>query len=128
LAELLIVAQQVGVACRERGIPLVARGPATCTVALRLVEACPLDDGLDGEMFVHDGRPDLADLDLEAGGERSGSGRHGRDVLLDCWFQRDVERGEAKWTRVSTRVFSNLCGTNGAQPERGFCAGATARA
>ena len=33
LAELLIVAQQVGVACRERGIPLVARGPATCTVA-----------------------------------------------------------------------------------------------
>ena len=27
--------------------------------------AAPLDYGLDGQMFVHDGRPDLPDLDLE---------------------------------------------------------------
>lgn len=68
LAELLLVAQQVGAACRERGIPVVARGSATCSLVvwvLGLVETCPLDDGLDGEMFVHDGRPDLPDLDLE---------------------------------------------------------------
>lgn len=68
LGELLLVAHQVGVECRQRGIPLVARGSATCSLvvwALGLVEACPLDDGLDGEMFVHDGRPDLPDLDLE---------------------------------------------------------------
>jgi DNA polymerase III alpha subunit len=68
LAELLLVAQQVGAACRERGIPVVARGSATCSLVvwvLGLVETCPLDDGLDGEMFVHDGRPELPDLDLE---------------------------------------------------------------
>jgi hypothetical protein len=68
LVELLLLAQQVGHACRERGIPLVARGSATCSLvvwALGLVEACPLDDGLDGEMFVHDGRPDLPVLDVE---------------------------------------------------------------
>jgi hypothetical protein len=67
LAELLVVAQQVALECRRRGIPLVARGSATCSLvwALGLVEACPLDHDLNGDMFVHDGRPDLPDLDLE---------------------------------------------------------------
>jgi hypothetical protein len=27
---------------------------------------CPLDNGLDSRMFYHDGRDDLADLDLSA--------------------------------------------------------------
>jgi DNA polymerase III alpha subunit len=58
----------VGLECRRRGIPISARGSATCSLvawALGLVELCPLDYGLDGEMFMHDGRPDLPDLDLE---------------------------------------------------------------
>ncbi|MBV9577969.1 MAG: PHP domain-containing protein, partial [Chloroflexi bacterium] len=68
LAELLLVAQQVGLECRRRNIPISARGSATSSLvawALGLVELCPLDYGLDGQMFVHDGRPDLPDLDLE---------------------------------------------------------------
>ncbi|MBV9601768.1 MAG: PHP domain-containing protein [Chloroflexi bacterium] len=68
LAELLLVAQQVGLECRRRDIAISARGSATSSLvawALGLVELCPLDYGLDGQMFVHDGRPDLPDLDLE---------------------------------------------------------------
>jgi DNA polymerase III alpha subunit len=33
--------------------------------ALRLSDLCPLDHELDGRMFVHKGREDLPDLDLE---------------------------------------------------------------
>ena len=55
---------------RERGGTLLTLDTATEDGAwpfymLGLVEACPLDDGLDGGVFVHDGRPDLPDLDLE---------------------------------------------------------------
>jgi len=68
LAELLLVAQQVALECRRRDIPIAARGSATSSLvawALGLVELCPLDFGLDGQMFVHEGRTDLPDLDLE---------------------------------------------------------------
>ncbi|MBV9582622.1 MAG: hypothetical protein JO057_28900 [Chloroflexi bacterium] len=68
LAELLLVAQHVRLECRLRDIPISARGSATSSLvawALGLIELCPLDYGLDAEMFVHDGRPDLPDLDLE---------------------------------------------------------------
>ena len=68
LAELLLVAQQVALECRTRGIAVSARGSATSSLVawvLGLVELCPLDYGLDGQMFMHDGRPDLPDLDLE---------------------------------------------------------------
>jgi hypothetical protein len=33
--------------------------------ALGLSELCPLDYGLDGRMFCHEGRDDLPDLDLD---------------------------------------------------------------
>jgi DNA polymerase III alpha subunit len=65
LAELLLIAQQVALECRRRDIPIAARGSVTCSLvawALGLVELCPLDYGLEGEMFIHDGRPDLPDL------------------------------------------------------------------
>src|SRR5262249_26912500 len=58
----------VGRFCAERGIPLAARGSATSSLvvwALGLSDLCPLDHGLDGRMFCHDGRDDLPDLDLE---------------------------------------------------------------
>ena len=54
--------------CAEHRIPLAARGSATSSLvvwALGLSDVCPLDHGLDGRMFVHDGREDLPDLDLE---------------------------------------------------------------
>src|ERR1700737_1611415 len=68
LAELLLVAYDVGQFCKQRGIPLGARGSATSSLvawALSLVELCPLDHGLDAQLFVHQGRGDLPDLDLE---------------------------------------------------------------
>jgi hypothetical protein len=68
LAELLLFAHDVGRFCSERGIPLAARGSATSSLvvwALGLSELCPLDYGLDGRMFCHEGRDDLPDLDLE---------------------------------------------------------------
>jgi DNA polymerase-3 subunit alpha len=68
LAELLLFAHDVGRFCSERGIPLAARGSATSSLvvwALGLSELCPLDYGLDGSMFCHEGRDDLPDLDLE---------------------------------------------------------------
>jgi DNA polymerase III alpha subunit len=68
LADLLLFAHDVGRFCSERGIPLAARGSATSSLvvwALGLSELCPLDHGLDGRMFCHEGRDDLPDLDLE---------------------------------------------------------------
>ena len=68
LAELLLVAYDVGQFCKQHGIPLAARGSATSSLvawALGLVELCPLDHGLDAQLFVHQGRGDLPDLDLE---------------------------------------------------------------
>jgi DNA polymerase III alpha subunit len=49
-------------------IPVAARGSATSSLVawcLGLVELCPLDYDLDGQVFVHEGRGDLPDLDLE---------------------------------------------------------------
>jgi DNA polymerase-3 subunit alpha len=68
LADLLLFAYEVGRFCSERGIPMAARGSATSSLvvwALGLSDLCPLDYGLDGRMFCHDGRGDLPDLDLE---------------------------------------------------------------
>jgi hypothetical protein len=68
LADWLLFAHDVGRFCEERGIPLAARGSATSSLvvwALGLSELCPLDYGLDGRMFCHEGRDDLPDLDLE---------------------------------------------------------------
>jgi DNA polymerase-3 subunit alpha len=68
LAELLLVAWHVAAQCRANTIPLAARGSATSSLiawALGLVELCPLDHALQGEIFVHAGRSDLPDLDLE---------------------------------------------------------------
>src|SRR6202165_717865 len=68
LAELLLVAYDVGQFCKQHGIPRAARGSATSSLvawALGLVELCPLDHGLDAQLFVHQGRGDLPDLDLE---------------------------------------------------------------
>ena len=68
LADLLLFSHDVGRFCAERGIPLAARGSATSSLvvwALGLSDMCPIDHGLDGRMFVHDGREDLPDLDLE---------------------------------------------------------------
>ena len=86
LAELLLVAQQVGLECRRHDVAISARGSATSSLvawALGIVELCPLDYGLDGQMFVHDGRPDLPGSRpggaerLRAGGRRlrAASGR-----------------------------------------------------
>jgi hypothetical protein len=55
-------------ACAQHGIPVAARGSATASLvvwALGLSDLCPLDYDLDGRMFVHKGREDLPDLDLE---------------------------------------------------------------
>jgi DNA polymerase-3 subunit alpha len=68
LADLLLFAHDVGRFCEERAIPLAARGSATSSLVvwvLGLSELCPLDYGLDGRMFSHEGRDDLPDLDLE---------------------------------------------------------------
>ena len=62
------MAYDVGQFCKQHGIPLSARGSATSSLvawALGLVELCPLDHGLDAQLFVHQGRGDLPDLDLE---------------------------------------------------------------
>ena len=68
LADLLLFAYEVGQFCSQHGIPLTARGSATASLvvwALGLSDLCPLDYDLDGRMFVHKGRQDLPDLDLE---------------------------------------------------------------
>lgn len=68
LADLVLFAHDVGRFCAEHDIPVAARGSATSSLvawALRLSDVCPLDHGLDGRMFAHDGRQDLPDLDLE---------------------------------------------------------------
>jgi len=65
---LLLVAQRVALECCLSDIPLAAYGSVTCSLAgwaLGLVELCPLDYGLEEEMFIHDCQPDLPDLDLE---------------------------------------------------------------
>jgi Bacterial DNA polymerase III alpha NTPase domain len=61
LAELMLTAYDLAQFCHQHAIPLAARG-ARC---LGLVELCPLDYGLDGQLFVHERRGDLPDLDLE---------------------------------------------------------------
>jgi DNA polymerase-3 subunit alpha len=68
LADLLLFAHEVGQFCSQHGLPLAARGSATSSIvvwALGLSDLCPLDYDLDGRMFVHKGRQDLPDLDLE---------------------------------------------------------------
>jgi error-prone DNA polymerase len=70
LAELLLVAYDVGKFCKHHGIPLAARGSATNSLvgwALGLMqeELCPIDYHLDSQLFVHEGRGDLPDLDPE---------------------------------------------------------------
>jgi len=68
LADLLLFAHQVGEFCAQHALPVTARGSATASLvvwALGLSDLCPLDYGLDGRMFVHKGREDLPDLDLE---------------------------------------------------------------
>jgi DNA polymerase III alpha subunit len=68
LAELMLAAYDLAQFCEQHAIPLAARGSATSSLVawcLGLVELCPLDYGLDGELFVHEGRGDLPDLDLE---------------------------------------------------------------
>jgi DNA polymerase III alpha subunit len=64
------VAYDVGQFCKHHGIPLAARGSATNSLVawvLELVQAelCPIDYQLDPQLFVHEGRQDLPDLDLE---------------------------------------------------------------
>ncbi len=68
LAELMLTAYELAHFCRQRDIPIAARGSATSSLvawALGLVDLCPLDYDLDGQQFVHDDRADLPDLDLE---------------------------------------------------------------
>jgi DNA polymerase III subunit alpha len=68
LAELMLTAYDLAQFCEQHAIPLAARGSATSSLVawcLGLVELCPLDYGLDGQLFVHEGRGDLPDLDLE---------------------------------------------------------------
>ncbi len=68
LAELMLTAYDLAQFCQQHAIPLAARGSATSSLVawcLGLVELCPLDYGLDGQLFVHQGRGDLPDLDLE---------------------------------------------------------------
>jgi DNA polymerase-3 subunit alpha len=68
LAELMLTAYDLAQFCRQRGMPLAARGSATCSLvawSFGLVELCPLDYGLDSQLFVHEGWGDLPDLDLE---------------------------------------------------------------
>jgi DNA polymerase-3 subunit alpha len=68
LADLLLFASEVGQFCAQHRIPLAARGSATASLVvwgLGLADLCPLDYDLDGRMFVHKGREDLPDLDLE---------------------------------------------------------------
>jgi DNA polymerase III alpha subunit len=68
LADLLLFAHEVGQFCSQHCIPLAARGSATASLVvwtLGLSDLCPLDYELDGRMFVHKGRQDLPDLDLE---------------------------------------------------------------
>ena len=68
LAELLLVAYDVGQFCRQHGIPLAARGSATHSLVvwvLGLSDLFPPDHGLDPRLFVHERRRDLPDLDLE---------------------------------------------------------------
>jgi hypothetical protein len=68
LADVLLFAYDVARFRTERGIPLAARGSATSSLvvwALGPSDLCPLDHGLDGRMFCHDGRDELPDLDLE---------------------------------------------------------------
>ncbi len=68
LADLLLFAHEVGQFCAQHHIPVGARGSATASLvvwALGLSHLCPLDYDLDGRMFVHKGREDLPDLDLE---------------------------------------------------------------
>ena len=70
LAELMLVAYDVAEFCRQHGIPLSVRGSAVnslvaWTLGLVPAELCPLDYHLDPQLFVHEGRGDLPDLDLE---------------------------------------------------------------
>jgi hypothetical protein len=68
LADLLLFAHEVGQFCAQHAIPVAARGSATASLvvwSLGLSDLCPLDYDLDGRMFVHKGREDLPDLDLE---------------------------------------------------------------
>jgi DNA polymerase-3 subunit alpha len=68
IADLVLFSHEVGRYCAQLGIPLAARGSATSSLvvwALGLSDLCPVEHGLDGRMFVHDGRDDLPDLDLE---------------------------------------------------------------
>jgi hypothetical protein len=68
LAELMLTAYDLGRFCAQHGMPLAARGSATSSLvawSLGLVELCPLDYGLDGQLFVHERRGDLPNLDLE---------------------------------------------------------------
>jgi DNA polymerase III alpha subunit len=68
LAELILTACDLDQFCERHNMPLAARGSATLSLVawcLGLVEFCPLDYGLDGQLFVHEGRGDLPDLDLE---------------------------------------------------------------
>jgi DNA polymerase III subunit alpha len=81
LAELMLVAHDVALFCKQHGIPLSVRGSAVNSLvawALELVpaELCPLDHRLDAQLFVHEGRADLPDLDL-ASIERARAGRPG---------------------------------------------------
>jgi DNA polymerase III alpha subunit len=68
LAELMLTAYDLGRFSAQHDMPLAARGSATSSLVawcLGLVELCPLDYGLDGQVFVHKDRGDLPDLDLE---------------------------------------------------------------
>jgi DNA polymerase-3 subunit alpha len=68
LADLLLFAHEVAQFCQQHAIPLAARGSATASLvvwALGLSDLFPPEYSLDGRMFVHKGREDLPDLDLE---------------------------------------------------------------
>ena len=66
----MLTAYDLAQFCQQHAIPLAARGSATSSLVawcLGLIQAslCPLDHGLDGQLFIHEGRGDLPDLDLE---------------------------------------------------------------
>ena len=74
LAELLLVAYDLGQFCAQYGIALAARGSAANSLLvwiLGLSELFPPEHGLDLRLFVHDGRQDLPDLDLEVAADHA---------------------------------------------------------
>ena len=99
LEDLLVFAHEVGQFCSQHGIPLAARGSATASLVvwtLGLSDLCPLDCNLDGGMFVHKGRKDLPDLDLEV------SSLH--EQAVSAFIQQGGFQGLPAYARANSRT------------------------